>query len=100
MGSLDYAHTFHDKSTLSASALYEHANLIGSTLNKNINLPDKNMVFQQVINPYTNPISGYRFKLDHSISIGTGKLESGYQFRSDHQDGKFDYEGDPKCPTV
>lgn len=98
VGSLDYAHTFHDKSTLSASALYEHANLIGSTLNKNINLPDKNMVFQQVINPYTNPISGYRFKLDHSISIGTGKLESGYQFRSDHQDGKFDYEVTPNVP--
>lgn len=56
VGSLDYVHTFHDKSTLSASAMYEHANLVGNTLNKNINLPDKNMVFQQVINPYTNQL--------------------------------------------
>jgi ferric enterobactin receptor len=90
-GNFDYTHTFINKSTLTASLLYEHANLYGNTNNSNLNYPGKNVVFQQVYNPYTNPINGYRFKFDHSIVIGKGKLESGYQFRYDKQDGQFDY---------
>ena len=38
-----------------------------------------------------NPLMDTGLKLDHSINIGNGKLESGYQFRSDSQDGNFDY---------
>ena len=48
-------------------------------------------MLQYVQNPYQKPIDGYRLKLDHSIKIGKGKLESGYQFRNDSQDGNFDY---------
>ncbi len=49
------------------------------------------VMLQYVQNPYQKPINGYRFNLDHSIKILNGKLESGYQFRSDSQDGNFDY---------
>ncbi|SKB39871.1 TonB-dependent receptor domain-containing protein [Daejeonella lutea] len=91
LGNFDYTHNFKDKSALNASVLYERARLYGNTTNTNVNFPNTATVIQTVVNPYENPIDGYRFKLDYSIGIGKGKLESGYQFRYDTQDGKFDY---------
>ncbi|MBB6238016.1 outer membrane receptor protein involved in Fe transport [Pedobacter sp. AK013] len=91
LGNLDYTHTFADKSSLSASVLYENANLYGNTRNRNLGYPNTSDTIQYVFNPYKNPINGYRFKLDYAVNIGKGKLESGYQFRYDTQDGQFDY---------
>ncbi len=87
----DYTHTFKNNSTVTASTLYERAKLYGSTSNKNLNYPAMDQIFQEVYNPYNNPIDGYRLKIDHTVSIGKGKLESGYQFRHDKQNGTFDY---------
>lgn len=91
LGNVDYTHTFSDKSSLTASFQYEHDNLYGETKNRNLKYPNTADTIQYVDNPYKRPISAYRFKLDHSINIGKGKLESGYQFRHDTQDGIFDY---------
>jgi hypothetical protein len=91
LANLDYMHTFADKSTLTAAMQYEYANLYGTTQNTNVRYPNTKDLIQYVDNPYKRPISAYRFKLDHSIIIGKGKLESGYQFRHDTQDGFFDY---------
>ena len=91
LGNLDYTHTFSNKSTLTASALYEHASLYGNTKNRNLGYPNTADTMQYVFNPYRNPINGYRLKLDYAVNIGDGKLESGYQFRYDTQDGQFDY---------
>jgi len=91
LANFDYTHTFANKSTLTAGMVYEHANLYGSTKNRNLHYPNTADTIQYVYNPYKRPISGYRFKLDHSIPIGNGKLESGYQLRYDTQDGQFDY---------
>ncbi|MFC6876951.1 TonB-dependent receptor domain-containing protein [Flavobacterium myungsuense] len=88
---LDYTHTFANKSNLMTSLLYENADLYGNTINKNLDLATRSIVLQEVNNPYKNPIDGFRFKLDYSIPIGLGKLESGYQYRFDQQNGKFDY---------
>ena len=88
---LDYIHTFTNKASITASLLYENADLYGSTINKNLDLITKSIVLQEVRNPYTNPIDGFRIKLDYAIEIGAGKLESGYQYRYDKQNGKFDY---------
>lgn len=88
---LDYTHTFVNKSNLTTSLLYENADLYGNTINKNLDLATKSIVFQEVNNPYTNPIDGFRLKLDYAIEMGAGKLESGYQYRFDKQNGKFDY---------
>ena len=96
LANFDYAYTFIDKSILTSSALYEHANLYGNTINLNMDYPAKETVFQQVTNPYTNPIYGVRMKLDYMLPIGTGKLESGYQYRYDFQDGNFEYTIDPE----
>jgi len=88
---LDYTHTFANKSNLTTSILYENADLYGNTINKNLDLATKSIILQEVNNPYKNPIDGFRFKLDYAIEIGSGKLESGYQYRFDQQNGKFDY---------
>ena len=95
LGNFDYTHTFANKSTLAASVLYEHANLYGDTKNRNLKYPNTRDTIQYVFNPYRNPINGYRFKLDHAITLGKGKLESGYQYRYDTQDGQFDYSVTP-----
>jgi outer membrane receptor protein involved in Fe transport len=91
LGNLDYTHIFANKSTFTASALYERAKLFGQTVNRNLSYPDLSQLIQEVVNPYENPIQGYRLKLDHSLPLGKGKLETGYQFRHDTQDGRFDY---------
>lgn len=95
LGNIDYTHTFANKSSLTTSFLYENANLFGNTKNRNLNYPNIQDTIQYVFNPYKNPISGYRFKLDYAINIGDGKLESGYQLRYDTQDGQFDYFVNP-----
>jgi ferric enterobactin receptor len=91
LGSLDYTHTFANKSTLTAGLQYEHDNLYGGTLNRNLQYPDTKDTIQFVNNPYRRPISAFRARLDHSIHIGAGRLESGFQYRYDTQDGVFDY---------
>jgi len=91
LANFDYTHTFQNKSTLAAGMVYEHADLYGNTKNRNLKYPNTKDTIQYVYNPYKRPINGYRFKLDHSLPIGKGKLESGYQLRYDTQDGQFDY---------
>lgn len=91
LGNIDYTRKFRNKSTLTASALFESARLFGNTWNRNLDYPETEQLLQEVRNPYENPIDGYRFKLDYVFNIGKGKLESGYQFRYDTQHGKFDY---------
>ncbi|PTQ93995.1 outer membrane receptor protein involved in Fe transport [Mucilaginibacter yixingensis] len=95
LANFDYTHTFADKSTLVAGMVYEHADLYGNTRNRNLHYPNTADTIQYVYNPYKRPISGYRFKLDHSLPLGKGKLESGYQLRYDTQDGQFDYTVTP-----
>ncbi|TAD91334.1 MAG: TonB-dependent receptor [Bacteroidetes bacterium] len=95
LGSLDYTRIFRDASKITAGAVYENSNLYGNTINRNLDFPAKAAVFQLVQNPYTNPINGIRLKLDYMKMFGKAKLEAGYQFRSDKQDGRFDYTVSP-----
>lgn len=95
LGNFDYTHTFKNKSSLSTSILFERSNLFGNTLNQNLVYPQMNQMFQEVNNPYANPITGYRAKIDYTTFIGNAKLETGYQFRKDNQDGQFDYIVNP-----
>ena len=90
LGNVDYTHLFANRSSLTASVLYEYDNLYGTTHNLNLTEPGGDTI-QYVQNPYQKPINGYRFKLDYAVPLGNGKLESGYQFRYDSQDGNFDY---------
>jgi outer membrane receptor protein involved in Fe transport len=90
LGNLDYTHHFANHGFITSSFLYEYDNLYGTTHNRNLTEPGGENL-QYVQNPYQKPINGYRFKLDYSVPIGDGNLESGYQFRYDSQDGVFDY---------
>ncbi len=90
LGNVDYSHLFANRSSLTASVLYEYDNLYGTTHNLNLTETGGDTI-QYVQNPYQKPINGYRFRLDYAVPLGKGKLESGYQFRYDSQDGNFDY---------
>ena len=99
LGNLDYEHTFKNHSTISASVLYEKDNFYGNDKNLNlVNSKPGSDTIQYVYNPYTKPLEGWRFKIDHAIKIGTGKLESGYQFRYDTQEGNYGYTVIPEPP--
>jgi outer membrane receptor protein involved in Fe transport len=97
LGNLDYTHTFKDTSALTLSFLYEYDNLYGNTYNSNLAEPGGEL-FQYVENPYEKPINGYRIKLDYEKKIGKSKLETGYQFRYDSQDGVYGYTVVPEDP--
>jgi len=88
LGNFNYTHSFNKKSSLALSVLYEYADLFGSTINKNIEAEN---IVQHTVNTYKNPLNGFRANLDYMLEIGKGKLESGYQFRQDSQDGNFIY---------
>jgi outer membrane receptor protein involved in Fe transport len=88
LGNFDYTHIFGNKSTLSFATLYEYDKLYGSTINRNIegvNIP------QNTLSTYKNPLNGLRAKVDYNLNIGKVKLETGYQYRMDKQNGGFIY---------
>jgi len=99
LGNIDFTHIFGNQSTLTASVLYEFDDLYGTTHNRNLTEPGGTLK-QYVQNPYEKPINGYRLKLDYGANVGEGKLEAGYQFRNDKQDGVFDYLISPDDPTA
>ena len=92
LGNIDYSHTFKDKGSLTASFLYEGADLHGGTTNNNLVSKATNDTIQITRTIYKNPLSGYRAKLDYTRKWGIGNLEAGYQYRFDGQNGNFDYD--------
>ena len=99
LGNLDYTYTFKNHAALSASLLYEKDDLYGNDKNLNLVSSGHNAdTIQYVYNPYTKPLEGWRFKIDHAINLGKGKLESGYQYRHDKQEGNYGYLVTPVPP--
>ena len=92
LGNIDYIHSFKDKSSITASLLYEGADLHGGTSNNNLTSKTSNDTIQFTKTIYNNPLSGYRAKLDYQRKWGIGTLEAGYQYRFDGQNGNFDYD--------
>lgn len=92
LGSIDYAHSFENKSKLSTSFLYEYTLLGGPTTNRNLNFPNTNSLIQDEFNTNDNPLNGFRGQLDYTwkpLSFGT--LETGYQYRTLNNRGDFFY---------
>ncbi|WP_346882583.1 TonB-dependent receptor [uncultured Algibacter sp.] len=92
LGSIDYKHTFSNKSKLSSSFLYEYTLLGGPTTNRNSNFPNTDSLIQDEFNTNDNPLNGFRGLLDYTwkpLSFGT--LETGYQFRTLDNRGDFFY---------
>ncbi|SDD49787.1 Outer membrane receptor proteins, mostly Fe transport [Dyadobacter soli] len=90
-GNLDYLHRFGNKSELTLSGLVESADLDGLTTNINLVEPGRTRTLQRTRNPSENPLNALRLQADYVISIGKGKLETGYQYRSQVQKGVFQY---------
>jgi len=90
-GNIDYTHAFQNKSTLTTSFLYEYDDLFGNTKNLNEAWPRTNDTLQYTYNPNTNPLHGIKASADYNYTIGKLKIESGYQFRYNQQDGNFLY---------
>jgi ferric enterobactin receptor len=88
---LDYSHVFDKSTTLSLSGLYEHAEIDGYTQNANLMPTNFKDTIQNTLNNGTNPLDAYRFKVDLDKKIGIGKLSAGYQFRTQQQNGSFEY---------
>ena len=91
LANLDYTHTFAHKSSLTFSGLYEYAVLDSYTQNLNTSPLDQADTIDYVLNTGESPLNGLRMKVDYVVPLGTGKLESGYQFRYQSQTGSFLY---------
>ena len=91
LGNLDYTHTFKNKAALTVSGLIENAGMNGLTTNVNLAEPDRKVILQSSRNPGENPLNAFRLKADYSVNIGSGKLETGYQYRNQVQKGDFQY---------
>ncbi len=91
IGNLDYSHTFANKSTLSVSGLFEHDQLSGFTKNANLRSVESTDTLQYTLNTNRRPLTGSRLKADYVRNLGSGKLESGYQYRQHQDEGDFAY---------
>ncbi|MFC6859936.1 outer membrane beta-barrel family protein [Zunongwangia atlantica] len=93
LGSIDYSHTFDNKSELSSSFLYEYTMLGGPTTNRNLGYPDTSELLQNEYNTNDNPLHGIRAQIDYKLKpLSIGQLETGYQFRNLDHTGDFVYE--------
>ncbi len=91
LGNFDYTHTFQNKSSLTASFLYEYDDLSGNTKNLNQYYPQTSDTLQYTYNISTNPLHGLKASLNYDYALGKTKIESGYQFTHNKQDGDFIY---------
>ncbi|WP_406682650.1 TonB-dependent receptor [Seonamhaeicola sp. MEBiC1930] len=92
LGSIDYRHTFNNKSKFSTSLLYEYTLLGGPTTNRNLEYPNTEVLIQDEYNTNDNPLNGFRAQLDYTIKpLSFGTLETGYQFRTLDNRGDFYY---------
>ncbi|TJY67854.1 TonB-dependent receptor [Sphingobacterium alkalisoli] len=75
--------------SLQLGAIYEYADIYGST--ENANIENGVDTVQWTHNRYTNPLRGLRLSLQHSWALGNAELLTGYQLRNDKQKGDFEY---------
>jgi outer membrane receptor protein involved in Fe transport len=85
----NYQYKFSDAHVLQAAAIYEYANIYGST--KNANIERGIDTVQWTNNNYTNPLRGLRITVQHQWKLPHGEFVSGYQLRNDRQKGNFEY---------
>ncbi|GAB4019661.1 hypothetical protein GCM10028773_23140 [Spirosoma koreense] len=88
---LDYTHTFGNKATLSTSVLYEYDYLDGFTRNLNVRRTDVRDTLQYTFTTTDRPISNVRANADATWPLAGGRLEAGYQYRLQYDDGAYRY---------
>ena len=85
----NYQLKINKTNSLQFGAIYEFANIYGST--KNSNIENNIDTIQFTHNTYQNPLHGLRLSLQHTFKLNNAELTSGYQFRNDSQKGNFEY---------
>lgn len=90
--SLDYTHTFASKATLSAGGFYEYDYIDGFTRNLNVSRPGAQDTIQYTLSTTKRPIQNGRFTLDAVLPLAGGKLETGYQYRTQQDNGDYRYQ--------
>lgn len=88
---LDYVHTYANKATLSAGALYEYDYISGFTANRNLNQTNFRDTLQYTYTTTDRPIQNFRANLDASWPVWGGKMEAGYQYLDQQDDGDYLY---------
>ncbi|WP_460956559.1 TonB-dependent receptor [Spirosoma litoris] len=88
---LDYTHTFQGKATLSAGVLYEYDYLDGFTRNLNVRRTDFRDTLQYTFTTTDRPIGNVRATVDASWPVAGGRLEAGYQYRFQRDNGDYRY---------
>lgn len=88
---MDFSYQYKINAThsLQLGAIYEYADIYGST--KNGNIENGIDTVQWTYNTYTNPLRGLRLSLQHSWTWENADLLTGYQLRNDKQKGNFEY---------
>lgn len=89
LANFNYKYKFAPSHTLDLGAIYEYANIYGST--KNGNIENGIDTIQWTHNRYKNPLHGLRLSLQHQWQFSKSKLLTGYQLRLDRQKGNFEY---------
>ncbi|SFT15548.1 TonB-dependent receptor [Sphingobacterium wenxiniae] len=84
-----YQYKINTAHSLQFGAIYEYADIYGST--KNGNIENGTDTVQWTYNAYTNPLQGLRLSLQHSWTLENADLLTGYQLRNDKQKGNFEY---------
>jgi hypothetical protein len=90
-GTLDYTHTFASKATLTAGVLAEYDYFDGFTSNRNLNRTDYRDTLQYSLTTTERPLTNLRASLDFVKPLKTGRLEAGYVYRNQQDDGEFVY---------
>ncbi|MFC5411494.1 TonB-dependent receptor domain-containing protein [Larkinella bovis] len=88
---LDHTHTFANKATLSTGVLYEYDYLDGFTRNLNVGLTDSRDTLQYTFTTTDRPIANLRAMVDASWPLAGGRLEAGYQYRLQDDQGDYRY---------
>ncbi|AKD55195.1 outer membrane beta-barrel family protein [Spirosoma radiotolerans] len=88
---LDYTHTFANKATLSTGVLYEYDYLDGFTRNLNVRRTDSRDTLQYTYTTTARPIGNLRANVDVTWPLAGGRLEAGYQYRLQNDNGDYRY---------
>ena len=84
-----YLYKINKSHSLQLGAIYEFANIYGST--RNANIENQNDTIQFTHNTYTNPLHGLRLSIQHQWKLANAEILTGYQLRNDRQKGNFEY---------
>lgn len=88
----DFSKTFTNQSKLSFAAIYEYSILGGPLQNQNID-ETNGILFLKERSDEKSPLNAWRLQTDYSFPIKKDMiLETGYQFRSVHHTGQFNFE--------